>query len=278
MGGGGVDRAIHRAVGPQLLQECLKIIDKIGYCAVGNAVITKGCRLPAKYIIHTVGPVWHNGERDAAEECATLIIPYGAVVNRIDEKKRGLFSSWGSSRANSTTVLIPAGEHTLVSAYSNQIEGWSANKLTSVSVFSAGKMYMLSITRDEKKKIGSGFYIVNKATSFIRDMTDFIPFIRLFPIPNPDSVVYRINEIDQVVFNQYLADKNNSKSWFRSNFIMASCKRIVAINYMGIKLCIKADVSCSFEEKIDKIYNPRHSYFYYFLYWFLCSRYSHNKL
>jgi O-acetyl-ADP-ribose deacetylase (regulator of RNase III) len=64
LGGGGVDGAIHRAGGPAILEECRKIRDKQGRCAVGEAVITTAGRLPAKYVIHTVGPVWNKGNEE----------------------------------------------------------------------------------------------------------------------------------------------------------------------------------------------------------------------
>lgn len=82
MGGGGVDGAIHKAAGPQVLDECRAISIEQGGCPTGSAVITNAGELKAKYIVHAVGPVWKGGKSD---EDNLLISTYATALQLAEE-------------------------------------------------------------------------------------------------------------------------------------------------------------------------------------------------
>jgi O-acetyl-ADP-ribose deacetylase len=88
MGGGGVDGAIHQAAGPKLMEECLKIRERQDGCPPGEAVITSGGNLKAKFVIHAVGPIWHGGNEGEHELLASayrnsLVLADSNSVERI---------------------------------------------------------------------------------------------------------------------------------------------------------------------------------------------------
>lgn len=83
LGGGGVDGAIHRAGGPEILKECKRIVGEQGTCPAGEAVLTTAGKLDAKYVIHTVGPRWNGGNAGEAEKLTNC---YKNSLRIADEK------------------------------------------------------------------------------------------------------------------------------------------------------------------------------------------------
>lgn len=99
LGGGGVDGAIHRAGGETILRECMEIAASRGSCPPGEAVITTAGKLPAKHVIHTVGPVWHGGMynedkllADAYTNSLKLAVKYGAGTIAFPNISTGVYN------------------------------------------------------------------------------------------------------------------------------------------------------------------------------------------
>jgi tetratricopeptide (TPR) repeat protein len=135
-------------------------------------------------------------ENVVAEECAVLSIPHDAKVKRIDGKKRGLLFSWSPWHYAQASLLVPAGEHTILYEYEHETDGWSAKNLQYTITMERGKTYRVSATLDENAKVGTGSPIINKAASKFRDeVIDFIPFMPLLPRPNPKGLTFQIDEI-----------------------------------------------------------------------------------
>lgn len=86
LGGGGVDGAIHRAGGKQILDECIEIRNRQGKCKTGEAVVTTAGNLPAKYVIHTVGPIWNNDEEKSSAQLANCYRNSLKLAENLDVK------------------------------------------------------------------------------------------------------------------------------------------------------------------------------------------------
>ena len=159
LGGGGTDGAIHKAAGPELLAECRAL----GGCRAGEAKITKGYRLPAKYVIHTVGPVWHDGssgEEKLLSDCYNNSLEL-AKKHKLESVAFPLISSgtFGYPRDKALSTAISAiGEFLLKNDMTVYLVVYdSASFMLSEKLFSSIKQYI-----DDN-------YIEERAYNFIRD-------------------------------------------------------------------------------------------------------------
>ena len=112
LGGGGVDGAIHRAGGPAILEACIAIRARQGGCETGQAVITTGGDLPARFVVHTVGPVWRggqHGEADLLRSCylnsLALALEHGAKTVAFPNISTGIY---GYPKAEACGVAVAA--------------------------------------------------------------------------------------------------------------------------------------------------------------------------
>lgn len=159
LGGGGVDGAIHRAGGPAILAECRQIVSKIGRLLAGQAVITTGGKLSAKYVIHTVGPVFRGGEQHEAE---TLASCHRESILLADE--RGLTSlSFPAISTGAFGYPVSEAAHVAISAAVDALRSTKFLKLCRFVLFDSDDLR--TFERAAKKLEKSNSFQIEKANS-----------------------------------------------------------------------------------------------------------------
>lgn len=155
LGGGGVDGAIHDAGGPAILAECRQIVNKIGRLPAGQAVITTGGKLPAKYVIHTVGPIYRGGGNHEAE---TLASCYRESIRMADEQQLTSLSfpaistgAYGYPMSDAASVALSSATHALRTA--------THVKLCRFVLFDGSTVRAFKRAAEELSKIDSTFRI-----------------------------------------------------------------------------------------------------------------------
>jgi O-acetyl-ADP-ribose deacetylase len=159
LGGGGVDGAIHRGGGPAILAECRQIVSKIGRLPAGQAVITTGGKLPAKHVIHTVGPVYRGGEQGEAEMLANC---HRESIRLADE--HGLTSlSFPAISTGAFGYPVSEAAHVAISAALDALRSTKSVKLCRFVIFDSDDLR--TFERAAKKLEKANSFQIEKANS-----------------------------------------------------------------------------------------------------------------
>jgi O-acetyl-ADP-ribose deacetylase (regulator of RNase III) len=159
LGGGGVDGAIHRAGGPAILSECRQIVSKIGRPPAGQAVITTGGKLPAKHVIHTVGPVYRGGDQG---EAGTLANCHRESIRLADE--HGLTSlSFPAISTGAFGYPVSDAAHVAISAAIDALQSAKSVKLCRFILFDADDVRTFEQAAKKLEKTNS--FPIEKANS-----------------------------------------------------------------------------------------------------------------
>ena len=137
LGGGGVDGAIHRAGGPSVLEECKRIVSEIGRLPAGRAVITSGGRLAARYVIHTVGPIYRGGQHGEAELLASC---YRECIRLADEHQAIPSLSFPSISTGAYGYPVPAAANIAVATVIKALSSAKCVHTVRFVLFDAGTL------------------------------------------------------------------------------------------------------------------------------------------